>query len=153
MRRGRLSGWESQWGALTCHRGPWWPRNPHLTTESAETAGNLNISTLILLKTADLCLFPHRSSHLPLFIQMSPRRSDWSHAGLKGVIPSALHYSLLGYNFFIPDAVGKDFFPSLLPVAVFALFFCFCSTFSGKRSTGFRVLYGHFKHFVPRIQF
>ncbi|NXF33462.1 SP15 protein, partial [Nyctibius bracteatus] len=47
-----------------------------------------------------------RSSHLPLFIQMSPRRSDWSHAGLKGVIPSVLHYSLLGYNFFIPDAVG-----------------------------------------------
>ncbi|KFP14853.1 SITS-binding protein, partial [Egretta garzetta] len=29
-----------------------------------------------------------------------------SHAGLKGVIPSVLHYSLLGYNFFIPDAVG-----------------------------------------------
>ncbi|NWS48570.1 SP15 protein, partial [Probosciger aterrimus] len=47
-----------------------------------------------------------RSSHLPLFIQMSPLRSDWSHAGLKGVIPSVLHYSLLGYNFFIPDAVG-----------------------------------------------
>ncbi|XP_057286540.1 SITS-binding protein-like isoform X1 [Pezoporus wallicus] len=47
-----------------------------------------------------------RSSHLPLFIQMSPLRSDWSHAGLKGIIPSVLHYSLLGYNFFIPDAVG-----------------------------------------------
>ncbi|XP_054684074.1 SITS-binding protein-like isoform X2 [Grus americana] len=47
-----------------------------------------------------------RSSHLPLFVQMSPLRSDWSHAGLKGVIPSVLHYSLLGYNFFIPDAVG-----------------------------------------------
>ncbi|XP_009999770.1 PREDICTED: SITS-binding protein-like [Chaetura pelagica] len=47
-----------------------------------------------------------RSSHLPLFIQMSPLRSDWSHAGLKGLIPSVLHYSLLGYNFFIPDAVG-----------------------------------------------
>ncbi|NWQ94253.1 SP15 protein, partial [Burhinus bistriatus] len=47
-----------------------------------------------------------RSSHLPLFIQMSPLRSDWSHAGLKGVIPSVLHYSLLGYNFFIPDAIG-----------------------------------------------
>ncbi|NXX62681.1 SP15 protein, partial [Scopus umbretta] len=46
------------------------------------------------------------SSHLPLFVQMSPLRSDWSHAGLKGVIPSVLHYSLLGYNFFIPDAVG-----------------------------------------------
>ncbi|NXT40882.1 SP15 protein, partial [Pelecanoides urinatrix] len=47
-----------------------------------------------------------RSSHLPLFVQMSPLRADWSHAGLKGVIPSVLHYSLLGYNFFIPDAVG-----------------------------------------------
>ncbi|XP_027751265.1 SITS-binding protein-like [Empidonax traillii] len=46
------------------------------------------------------------SSHLPLFIQMSPLRSDWSHAGLKGLIPSVLHYSLLGYNFFIPDTVG-----------------------------------------------
>ncbi|NXK42461.1 SP15 protein, partial [Piprites chloris] len=46
------------------------------------------------------------SSHLPLFIQMTPLRSDWSHAGLKGLIPSVLHYSLLGYNFFIPDTVG-----------------------------------------------
>ena len=108
------------------HGGPQWPRNPHLTTATAKTAGNLNISTPILLKTPVLCLFPCRSSHLPLFVQMSPRRSDWSHAGLKGVIPSALHYSLLGYNFFIPDAVGEDFFPSLLPVAVFSVFFvCF----------------------------
>lgn len=59
-----------------------------------------------------------RSSHLPLFVQMSPLRSDWSHAGLKGVIPSVLHYSLLGYNFFIPEAVGKQLFsafPLLLP--------------------------------------
>ncbi|KAJ6664964.1 hypothetical protein lerEdw1_005195 [Lerista edwardsae] len=47
-----------------------------------------------------------RSSHLPLFVQMNPRRSDWSFAGLKGIIPSVLHYSLLGYNFFIPDAIG-----------------------------------------------
>ncbi|NXX75133.1 SP15 protein, partial [Urocolius indicus] len=47
-----------------------------------------------------------RSSHLPLFVQMRPLHSDWSHAGLKGLIPSVLHYSLLGYNFFIPDAVG-----------------------------------------------
>ncbi|XP_074774255.1 SITS-binding protein-like isoform X2 [Athene noctua] len=46
------------------------------------------------------------SSHLPFFVQMSPLHSDWSHTGLKGLIPSVLHYSLLGYNFFIPDAVG-----------------------------------------------
>ncbi|XP_017573015.1 SITS-binding protein [Pygocentrus nattereri] len=47
-----------------------------------------------------------RSSHKPLFIRMSALQSDWSYAGLKGIIPSLLHYSLLGYNFFIPDAVG-----------------------------------------------
>ncbi|XP_033012171.1 SITS-binding protein-like [Lacerta agilis] len=47
-----------------------------------------------------------RVSHLPLFLQMNPRQPDWSYAGLKGIIPSVLHYSLLGYNFFIPDAIG-----------------------------------------------
>lgn len=47
-----------------------------------------------------------RSNHLPLFVQMHPLLSDWSYHGLKGIIPSVLHYSLLGYNFFIPDAVG-----------------------------------------------
>ncbi|KAJ7344291.1 hypothetical protein JRQ81_000241 [Phrynocephalus forsythii] len=47
-----------------------------------------------------------RTSHLPLFLQMNPRQSDWSYAGLKGIIPSVLHHSLLGYNFFIPDATG-----------------------------------------------
>ncbi|XP_054828711.1 SITS-binding protein-like [Eublepharis macularius] len=47
-----------------------------------------------------------RSSHLPLFVQMNPLQSDWSYAGLKGIIPSVLHYSLLGYNFLIPDAIG-----------------------------------------------
>ncbi|XP_072129202.1 SITS-binding protein [Mobula birostris] len=47
-----------------------------------------------------------RSAHLPMFVRMVPRLSDWSYAGLKGLIPSVLHYSLLGYSFFIPDAVG-----------------------------------------------
>ncbi|XP_073203142.1 SITS-binding protein-like isoform X5 [Lepidochelys kempii] len=61
----------------------------------AATLGN---STIISAVT--------RSNHLPLFIQMTPLQSDWSYAGLKGIIPSVLHYSLLGYNFFIPDAVG-----------------------------------------------
>ncbi|XP_074852106.1 SITS-binding protein-like [Carettochelys insculpta] len=55
-----------------------------------------------------------RSSHLPLFIQMTPLQSDWSYAGLKGIIPSVLHYSLLGYNFFIPDAVGGTLANELL---------------------------------------
>ncbi|NXL52027.1 SP15 protein, partial [Podilymbus podiceps] len=63
-------------------------------------------AALVMLGNATVISAGARSSHLPLFIQMSPLRSDWSHAGLKGVIPSVLHYSLLGYNFFIPDAVG-----------------------------------------------
>ncbi|XP_057186463.1 SITS-binding protein isoform X2 [Triplophysa rosa] len=45
-----------------------------------------------------------RSSHKPLFICMSALESNWSYSGLKGIIPSLLHHSLLGYNFFIPDA-------------------------------------------------
>ncbi|KFP71685.1 SITS-binding protein, partial [Acanthisitta chloris] len=68
------------------------------TTALAEALATLGNATVISAGA--------RSSHLPLFIQMSPRLSDWSHAGLKGLIPSVLHYSLLGYNFFIPDAVG-----------------------------------------------
>ncbi|NXG59678.1 SP15 protein, partial [Hemiprocne comata] len=63
-------------------------------------------AALATLGNATIISAGARSSHLPLFIQMSPLRSDWSHAGLKGLIPSVLHYSLLGYNFFIPDAVG-----------------------------------------------
>ncbi|XP_072374874.1 SITS-binding protein [Scyliorhinus torazame] len=47
-----------------------------------------------------------RAAHLPVFVRMAPRQSDWSYAGLKGLIPTVLHYSLLGYNFFIPDTVG-----------------------------------------------
>ncbi|KAL4622701.1 SITS-binding protein-like [Arapaima gigas] len=47
-----------------------------------------------------------RSSHVPLFLRMNQLQDDWSYSGLKGIIPSVLHYSLLGYNFFIPDAVG-----------------------------------------------
>lgn len=65
-----------------------------------------------------------RSSHLPLFVQMSPLRSDWSHAGLKGVIPSVLHYSLLGYNFFIPDAVGNNFFSAFSAIPGFSAEIC-----------------------------
>ncbi|KAM7002713.1 SITS-binding protein isoform 1-T2 [Tautogolabrus adspersus] len=47
-----------------------------------------------------------RSSHKPLFVRLTPLQSDWSLMGLKGIIPSLLHHTLLGYNFLIPDAVG-----------------------------------------------
>ncbi|XP_043923235.1 SITS-binding protein-like [Protopterus annectens] len=64
----------------------------------AEVATELGNSTIISAGT--------RSSYQPLFIQMTQLQSDWSYAGLKGIIPCVLHYSLLGYNFFIPDTIG-----------------------------------------------
>lgn len=94
-------------------------RNPYLTTATAKTARHQSFGSCEPSKTVGFVLFSPRSSHLPLFVQMSPLRSDWSHAGLKGVIPSVLHYSLLGYNFFIPDAVGNNFF-SFSPISGFS---------------------------------
>ncbi|XP_069557973.1 SITS-binding protein isoform X2 [Brachyistius frenatus] len=47
-----------------------------------------------------------RSSHKPLFVRMTPSQSDWSPMGLKAIIPSLLHHTLLGYNFLIPDAAA-----------------------------------------------
>ncbi|NXD83590.1 SP15 protein, partial [Halcyon senegalensis] len=81
------------------------PPPPELVGDQYTTALAAALATL---GNATIISAGARSSHLPLFVQMSPLRSDWSHAGLKGVIPSVLHYSLLGYNFFIPDAVEKN---------------------------------------------
>ncbi|KAM8939164.1 SITS-binding protein-like [Pelodytes ibericus] len=64
----------------------------------ASLVAKLGNSTIITAGT--------RSNFLPIFVRMQPLYSDWSYNGLKGIIPSVLHYSLLGYNFFIPDAVG-----------------------------------------------
>ncbi|XP_066475715.1 SITS-binding protein-like [Tiliqua scincoides] len=75
-----------------------------------ELRGNKYICTLAsmaaTLGDSSIISAGTRSSHLPLFVQMNSRRSDWSYAGLKGIIPSVLHYSLLGYNFFVPDSIG-----------------------------------------------
>ncbi|XP_061577442.1 SITS-binding protein [Cololabis saira] len=47
-----------------------------------------------------------RSSDKPVFVRMTALQSDWSSMGLRAIIPSLLHHTLLGYNFLIPDAVG-----------------------------------------------
>ncbi|XP_059392591.1 SITS-binding protein-like isoform X2 [Carassius carassius] len=60
-----------------------------------------------------------RSRHKALFIRMSALQSDWSYSGLKGIIPSLLHHSLLGYNFFIPDAEALSL-PNWLPMTSFS---------------------------------
>ncbi|KAF7668968.1 hypothetical protein LDENG_00273460 [Lucifuga dentata] len=64
----------------------------------ADLATKIGDSTIVTAGT--------RSSHKPLFVRMTPSQSDWSPMGLKGIIPSLLHHTLLGYNFLIPDAVG-----------------------------------------------
>ncbi|XP_062432344.1 SITS-binding protein-like [Rhea pennata] len=87
---------------------------PPTELEGDHYAGAL-AAMAVALGNATIITAGARSSHLPLFVRMSPLRSDWSHAGLKGLIPAALHYSLLGYNFFLPDAVGGTL-ASELPV-------------------------------------
>ncbi|XP_068170163.1 SITS-binding protein [Antennarius striatus] len=64
----------------------------------ADVGARIGDSTIVTAGT--------RSSHKPLFVKMTLLQSDWSSMGLKGVIPSLLHHTLLGYNFLIPDAVG-----------------------------------------------
>ncbi|XP_044050188.1 SITS-binding protein isoform X1 [Siniperca chuatsi] len=64
----------------------------------ADLATRIGDSTIVTAGT--------RSSDKPLFVRMTPLQSDWSPMGLKGIIPSLLHHTLLGYNFLIPDAVG-----------------------------------------------
>ncbi|XP_068459143.1 SITS-binding protein [Clinocottus analis] len=64
----------------------------------ADLATRIGDSTIVTAGT--------RSNHKPLFVRMTPMQSDWSPLGLKGIIPSLLHHTLLGYNFLIPDAVG-----------------------------------------------
>ncbi|XP_029378523.1 SITS-binding protein isoform X3 [Echeneis naucrates] len=64
----------------------------------ADLAARIGDSTIMTAGT--------RSSHKPLFVRMTSLQSDWSPMGLKGIIPSLLHHSLLGYNFLIPDAVA-----------------------------------------------
>lgn len=72
-------------------------------TPQASLLGCICCHILYLTSTLP-CL---RSSHKPLFVRMTPLQSDWSPMGLKGIIPSLLHHTLLGYNFLIPDAVGN----------------------------------------------
>nr|XP_057932417.1 SITS-binding protein [Doryrhamphus excisus] len=64
----------------------------------ADLASRIGDSTIMSAGT--------RSSHKPVFLRMPPLQSDWGLMGLKGIIPSLLHHTLLGYNFLIPDAVG-----------------------------------------------
>nr|XP_040019046.1 SITS-binding protein [Gasterosteus aculeatus aculeatus] len=72
----------------------------------ADLATRMGDSTIVTAGT--------RSNHKPLFVRMTPMQSDWSPMGLKGIIPSLLHHTLLGYNFLIPDAVGGSLSGNLL---------------------------------------
>lgn len=88
-------------GAPSPERGPRLPKaaaGDQYIRLLAAVAAKMGDSTVVTAGT--------RSSDVPLFIRMTPLRDDWTYSGLKGLIPSVLHYSLMGYSFFLPDAVG-----------------------------------------------
>lgn len=50
----------------------------------------------------------YRNQGSPTFLRMMDKHSYWGFDnGLKTMIPSALHLSIIGYNFVIPDMIGK----------------------------------------------
>uniref|UniRef100_A0A3B1JYS8 Glycosyl hydrolase family 31 C-terminal domain-containing protein n=1 Tax=Astyanax mexicanus TaxID=7994 RepID=A0A3B1JYS8_ASTMX len=75
-----------------------------------------NNVTIVKVLFYDTVFFPclFRTSGVPLFVRMAPLQHSWSYTGIRGIIPAVLHYSLLGYNFFIPDAVGGSLTDDLI---------------------------------------
>uniref|UniRef100_A0A3Q1J591 Glycosyl hydrolase family 31 C-terminal domain-containing protein n=1 Tax=Anabas testudineus TaxID=64144 RepID=A0A3Q1J591_ANATE len=100
-----------------------------------------------------------RSSHKPLFVRMTRLQSDWSPMGLKGIIPSLLHHTLLGYNFLIPDAVaspGVNFFNDmeLFFSVILTMLLFFSLSFGGPKVLNLSQIYiaKHQRDVVPLIE-
>lgn len=50
----------------------------------------------------------YRNQDSATFVRMMDKHSHWGYDnGLKTMIPSALHLSIIGYHFVIPDMIGK----------------------------------------------
>lgn len=55
----------------------------------------------------------YNSQHLPIFVRMFDKFSSWDYAnGLRTLIPTALHLSLMGYYFILPDMIGGNNYES-----------------------------------------
>lgn len=53
----------------------------------------------------------YKTQKMPLFISMMDKHSSWGFDnGLKTMIPSVLHLSILGYNYVVPAIIGKSGF-------------------------------------------
>jgi myogenesis-regulating glycosidase len=64
-----------------------------------------NVGDLTIVQSA------YRCQRLPILVRVSQGSSSWHDiGGLHSVIPSALSLSLIGYPFFIPEAVGGSAF-------------------------------------------
>uniref|UniRef100_T1JJV6 Glycoside hydrolase family 31 N-terminal domain-containing protein n=1 Tax=Strigamia maritima TaxID=126957 RepID=T1JJV6_STRMM len=49
----------------------------------------------------------YRTQHLPVLVRMTSKYSVWNASnGLRTIIPTALHFGLMGYPFIVPDVVG-----------------------------------------------
>ena len=55
----------------------------------------------------------YMTQHLPIFVRIMKMRSLWSgNRGLNVLIPSVLHFGLIGYPFVLPDIIGGTKRPS-----------------------------------------
>lgn len=54
------------------------------------------------------------TQHLPIFVRMFDKFSKWDYSnGLQNLIPTALHMSIMGYPFILPDMIGGNNYDSI----------------------------------------
>lgn len=95
----------------------WLPPNFILHDKNARMQPNL-YSELYVQMASEMGIMVEvrvgrNTQDLPVFVRMFDKFSDWSYDnGIKTLIPTALHFSLMGYPFFIPDMVGGNNYES-----------------------------------------
>lgn len=77
----------------------------------------------------------HNTQQFPVFIRMLDKDSSWDYNnGLKTLIPSLLHFGLLGYPFVLPDMIGGN-------------------AYAGRPSKELFVRWAQANAFMPALQF
>lgn len=77
----------------------------------------------------------HRTQRFPVFVRMLDKDSTWDYDnGLKTLVPSLLHFGLLGYPFVLPDMIGGN-------------------AYKGRPSKELFVRWAQANAFMPALQF